>query len=31
MAIADELRVYFAPPLDELPQQLRAKLAMLDD
>ena len=30
MAIADELRVYFARSLDEVPQQLRAKLAMLD-
>jgi hypothetical protein len=30
MAIADELRVYFAPSLDEVPQQLRAKLAMLE-
>ena len=30
MAIADELRAYFAPSLDEVPEQLRAKLAMLD-
>lgn len=30
MAIADELRVYFAPSLDDVPQQLRAKLAMLE-
>lgn len=29
MAIADELRVYFAPSLEDVPQQLRAKLAML--
>ena len=30
MAIADELRVYFGPSLDDVPQQLRAMLVMLD-